>query len=191
MPAAEDAATQRSCGACSLCCTVLRVDEIAKLAGTTCEHVREAGGCEIHAARPQICRAYRCLWLRGKLEDTDRPDKLGAVLDLLPVGGGLRLSIRQARPDAFETSPRLQEIAAEFRNSMPVRITDVDDVLDPDRPFRVLLADGEEQRVGGELISIVRDGEVVEIRRLPWLERWVRRIALRWRAASLWRIGSR
>ena len=31
--ASEDAATERACGACSLCCTVLRVDELAKPGG--------------------------------------------------------------------------------------------------------------------------------------------------------------
>lgn len=182
---------ERVCGPCSLCCSVLRVDEIAKLGGTPCRHLRSDGhGCGIHDRRPGICRSYRCLWLRGKLRDEDRPDRLGAVLDLVSTGPELRLSIRQATPDAYDRSPRLREIADEFRSFVPVRITDVDEVLDPDRPFRVLLREGEELRISGDEIRVVRAGVEVETRRAPWPQRIARRIALRWRAARLRRIGS-
>jgi hypothetical protein len=181
----------RQCGECSLCCTVLRVDEIAKLGGTRCQHVRDGGGCGIHAQRPGICRAYECLWLRGKLRDGDRPDRLGAVLDLVPTGGALRLSIRQASPNLFDNSPRLQQIAAEFREHTPVRVTDVSAVLDPDHPFRVLLANGVEQRVEGDTIVTLHGGVEVTTTRMHWPERLARRAALWWRGFQLRRTGSR
>jgi hypothetical protein len=141
-------------------------------------HVREGGGCAIHARRPAICRAYSCLWLRGGLRDEDRPDLLGAVLDQRNVGGEVRLEIREARAGAFERSPRLQEIAAEQREALPVRISDADDVMDPDRPFRLLLPGGVEQRVAGDRITTWRDAALVEERRLPWLDRALRRISI-------------
>ena len=181
----------RSCGECSLCCTVLRVDELAKLGGTPCTHLREGGGCGIYSQRPKICRAYRCLWLRGKLREEDRPDRLGAVLDLVSTGEGLRLSIREGTPGAFDRSSRLQEIAAEFRGTIAVRITDVDEVLDPDRPFRVLLAGGEEQWVAGDTITLFRDGVEIETWRASWVQRLARRIVLDWSAWKLRRIGAR
>jgi hypothetical protein len=171
----------RGCGACSLCCTLLRVDELGKPGGTPCIHQRSQGpGCGIHAARPTICRAYRCLWLQGSLEDEDRPDRLGAVVNLRPVGESLRLEIVQAQPGVFDASPRLRGIAERYRGSMPVRITDLAAPLDPDAPFRLLLPDGEEQRVAGERITLLRQGRVVSERRLPWLERRVRRLLLAW-----------
>ena len=85
----------RSCGACSLCCTVLRVDELKKLGGVDCQHQRKPGefdepksfGCAIHDRRPQICRSYHCLWIAGGLSAGDRPDKLGAVVDILGSAG--------------------------------------------------------------------------------------------------------
>ena len=58
-------------------------------------------------------------------------------------------------------------------------------VEDPDRPFRVLLADGVEQRVEGERIEIHRDGALVERRRLPWAERLARRFSIWWRRRGL------
>jgi Fe-S-cluster containining protein len=186
----------RGCGECSLCCTVLRVDELRKLGGVPCNELRAPGSgggcCGIHERRPAVCRAYRCLWLQGGLEERDRPDRLGAVLDVVTAGAETRLEIHLAAPDSFERSPRLREIAERYRAVMPVRLLDVADVLDPDRLYRILLppsgSDGaakSELRVEGELITELRDGVVVSERRLPWLERWLRRATIAWRRRRL------
>lgn len=175
----------RHCGDCSLCCSVLRVDELRKLAGVSCVHQDQgAPGCAIHSQRPAICRAYRCLWLGGGLADGDRPDRLGAVLDVVASGPNVRLEIRQAEPGAYDGSPRLQAIAREHRVSMPVRISDVADVMNADRPYRVLLPGGEEHRVTGEWTEVTRDGSLLRRQRLGLLERQLRRGMLafrRWR----------
>jgi Fe-S-cluster containining protein len=178
-------APQRACGPCSLCCTLLRVDELAKLGGTPCVHQQEGIGCSIHPRRPAICRAYRCLWLGGALDEGDRPDRLGAVLDLASRAGLPELVVHEAEPGAFERSPRLREIAERYRVAMAVRILDSHAVLDPERGFRVLLPGGEEQRVRGERVETWRDGVRAEARRLPWLERLARRAALGWRSLRL------
>jgi hypothetical protein len=174
----EHAPHARSCGACSLCCTVLRVDELKKLGGVSCKHQCEGGGCAIHATRPSICRAYQCLWLSGGLTDDDRPDSLGAIVDILTVGAETRVSIQEATPNAFDRSPRLQEIAAQYRDAMPVRIVEHGNFLDPDRPYRVLLGDSEEHRVRGEWTTVLRPGSEPERRRLSAFERLARRIAV-------------
>lgn len=187
-----DASEPRACGECSLCCTVLRVDELRKLGGTHCLHQDVSGpGCAIHATRPGICRAYRCLWLGGALEEADRPDRLGAVLDVASDGATVRLEIREAEPGVFDRSPRLRAIAESYRVSMPVRISDVADVHDADRPFRVLLPDGDEHRVRGEWTELVRDGRVVKRLRLAWMERASRRAMLAWRRWRLSRLHGR
>lgn len=173
-------AAERSCGECSACCSVLRVDELAKPAGRDCVHQRSTGGCGIHVRRPPICRAYHCLWLQGGLEDDERPDRTGGLVDLEAVGAAVQLSIRELRPGALDAEPVLQAIAERYRSEMPVRVTDTADLEDPDRPFRVLLAGGVEQRVAGERIEIFEGGELREVRRMPWLERMGRR-------ASIWR----
>jgi Fe-S-cluster containining protein len=178
-------APKRACGPCSLCCTLLRVDELAKLGGVPCVHQQVAGGCAIHPRRPAICRAYRCLWLQGGLDEGDRPDRLGAVLDLASRAGFPELVVHEAEPGAFERSARLREIAERYRAGMPVRILDSHAVLDPDRGFRVLLPGGEEQRVRGERIETWRDGARVGVGRLRWLERLARRVALGLRSLRL------
>ena len=176
----------RRCGPCSLCCTVLRVDELGKLAGTPCSQLRSEGGCGIHASRPGICRAYRCAWLEGRFRDADRPDRLGALVDFAPRGAGLELVIVEAHPGAFESSPRLREIAEDHRENMVVRVSDTLDAEDPDRPYRLLMAGGVEHRVRGERVSVLREGMPVSEMRLPWLERQVRRLLVAWRR---WRLS--
>lgn len=192
-------AAERSCGACSACCTVLRVDELAKPAGVDCEHQRRdcggedgdspSAGCGIHETRPPICRAYHCLWLQGGLEDDERPDRTGGIVDLEAVGAGVQLSIREIRPGAFDDSPGLQGIADRYRSQMPVRVTDTADLENPDRPFRVLLAGGREQRVAGDRVEVYEDGVLRETRRLPWLERAARRLSIWRRQRALQRIA--
>ncbi|MCA9506610.1 MAG: hypothetical protein KC616_26220, partial [Myxococcales bacterium] len=152
-------------------------------------HQRGERGCGIHATRPGICRAYRCLWLQGGLEEDERPDRTGGVVDLETTGVGLRLAIREVRPGAFDASPALQAIAARYRTQMPVRITDTVDVDDPDRPFRVLLADDVEQRVAGDRIEIFREGVLIERKRLPWADRLARRVSIAWRSHRLRRLA--
>lgn len=181
----------RLCGECSLCCTVLRVDELDKLGGIPCVHQdRGAKGCSVHARRPGICRAYRCLWLSGGLTETDRPDRLGAVLDVVADGPVVRLEIRALRPGIFEASRRLGAIAEAYRASMPVRITDVGDVLDPNHAYRLLLPGDEEHRVVGDRSEIHRPGRPVEYKRLSWFERFLRRSLLLARRIRLRRARS-
>lgn len=177
---------KRSCGECDLCCTVLRVDELGKLGGRCCEHQRGGGkGCGIYENRPNICRSYRCLWLKGGLEASDRPDQIGAVIDLCVGEGPAYLGIRQLHEGRFEASSRLQEIAELFRETIPVRITRSDDATNDSRPYRVLHAGGVERRIEGEWVEEVRAGKTVARRRMPWLERRFRGVRLAWQR---WRL---
>jgi Fe-S-cluster containining protein len=168
---------------------VLRVDELSKPAGRDCIHQRGAAGCGIHEKRPAICRGYRCLWLQGGLEDDERPDRSGGIVDLESLGTGVQLAIREIRPGAFDASPALQAIAERYREQMPVRIVDTQDLMNADRSFRVLLADGIEHRVAGEWSEVHQRGVFLERRRLPWAERWARRLAIWWRRRGLEKRG--
>ena len=64
-----------------MCCKAVAVYEINKPAGEWCTHCATGGGgCAIYANRPVECGGFDCLWLKGVLEERDRPDKLHAVL---------------------------------------------------------------------------------------------------------------
>lgn len=74
----------RECGACTICCTVLRVDspDFRKPEDTPCRHLGTQG-CTIHAVRPDICRTWFCAWRRveGMAEEA-RPDRSGLLVSL-------------------------------------------------------------------------------------------------------------
>ena len=181
---------ERRCGGCTLCCTVLRVDELPKLGGVPCAQL-VPDGCGIYARRPAVCRGYRCMWLQGGLDEADRPDRLGAVIDVVVEAGAQRLSIREAVAGTFDASPRLQAIAAKYREAMPVKLSTAERAMDPDAPFRLLLAGGEERRVAGDVVEIWRGGALEQCRRLPWAERVLRRGLVAWQAWRLRRLHSR
>lgn len=181
----ERRAFHRSCGTCSHCCTVLRVDELGKPAGQNCMHQRGTFGCGVYATRPPVCRGYQCLWLQGGLEDDERPDQTLGIVDLEPRGAGLELRIREIRPGAFDESPALRAIADRYRDQMPVRISDSVDIMNPDRPFRVLLGEGVEHRVTGEWSEVFRDDVFVGRQRLGWAERLARRLGIAWQSLRL------
>jgi hypothetical protein len=187
--ARPDATGPRACGGCTLCCTVLRVDVLRKPGGVPCRHLRaDPPGCGIHAGRPRLCRAYRCLWLQGGLDEEDRPDRLGAVLDLVSRSGVVHLAVREAHPGVAD-APRLRAIVERFRAALPVRVTAAHDAANPAAPVRVLLPGGEERRVEGEHVTVLRGGEVVGRHRLPWHERAVRRALLAWERLRLRRFA--
>lgn len=72
----------RRCGHCTACCTTHAVAAIGKPEFKRCEHLRgSTRGCGTYATRPDSCRDWACLWLTGVGVPSDRPDKLGVVLD--------------------------------------------------------------------------------------------------------------
>ena len=182
-PAVE---SSRECGSCTLCCTLLRVDALKKLGGVSCANLRGTdGGCGIYSDRPKICRTYRCLWLQGGLEEGDRPDRLDAVLDLVSAGGSVRLAVREVFPGAIDENPRLREIVERYRAGIPVRISNVSDVMNPSAPVRILLPGGEEHRLEGDVRTEWREGQRVRTDKIPFTERAARKIVLAWRRFRL------
>lgn len=80
------------CGACTLCCTVMRAEmEPPKPAHETCRHCTDRG-CAIYDDRPEVCSGFQCLWLATQqsralaLPAAMRPDRCGVVIDLNPAG---------------------------------------------------------------------------------------------------------
>lgn len=110
----------RHCGPCSACCTVLHIDELQKLAGVACRHLkhpvdRAEGACGVYgdlAKQPAVCRAWYCLWRRGLGEDSERPDRIGVMLQpsikYIPGTTTLGISAHEILPGALD-QPRTLE----------------------------------------------------------------------------------
>jgi len=103
---AEAPAPGRECGDCTACCIVLEQVELRKPMRCACEHIIR-DGCRIYSERPQGCRNFNCLWLRGALpaDVSYRPDHLGVLLDAYRRAGTgeLRVAALEVWSGAFET----------------------------------------------------------------------------------------
>jgi len=99
----------RSCGPCSACCEVLEVRALDLPAWTRCPDQCEGGGCGIYETRPDSCRPYRCSWLNGELEDDERPDLVGVIVDeglsqmFKPLWGDSARCVREVWPGASKS----------------------------------------------------------------------------------------
>lgn len=58
----------------------MSVREIEKPNGVWCKHVQGNRSCAIYETRPNSCRIFDCLWLRGVGTDAMRPDKSRVIL---------------------------------------------------------------------------------------------------------------
>jgi len=86
----------KGCGDCSACCTIMGVEmepiaDAFKPERQRCGYERKCGGCSIYENKPDSCESFMCLWLAsqcfdGGMPDKWRPDRVGAVLDLNPLG---------------------------------------------------------------------------------------------------------
>jgi len=78
--------TDRQCGDCQLCCKLLPVLELSKLANTRCQHQSAGKGCRVYGQRemPASCRLWSCRWLNGDAGDVRRPDRTHYVIDTMP-----------------------------------------------------------------------------------------------------------
>lgn len=78
---------ERRCGDCTLCCKLLPVRELGKVANQACKYQRSGKGCTVYhqPAQPFSCRVWSCMWLRNDdADDLWRPDRSHYVIDPSP-----------------------------------------------------------------------------------------------------------
>jgi hypothetical protein len=78
----------RKCGDCQLCCKLVPVRSLGKLAGQRCEHQQHHKGCNIYAklwgVAPE-CKLWNCRWLgNDDMDELRRPDRTHYVVDIMP-----------------------------------------------------------------------------------------------------------
>ena len=115
----------RNCGGCTACCTVLAVHELRKPMRWACEHIACAG-CRIYAVRPQGCREFDCLWLRGKIsgDESRRPDRLGVIFDSFrdAVTNAIRFVAFEVWTGAFD-EPAVATLLSELSATREVQLS--------------------------------------------------------------------
>jgi hypothetical protein len=111
MPSSEGNAVPivpgRSCGNCSLCCKLIRVDAFAKPPGTWCSHCAPGrGGCTIYHDRPTECQDFYCAWMTSPtLGEEWRPGKCKLVLRLESGGNLIAVHVDPSDPSAWRRQP--------------------------------------------------------------------------------------
>jgi hypothetical protein len=69
------------CGDCTLCCKLLKIEEVESAHNEWCKHCGE-NGCQIYDDRPEDCREFRCAWLQMDHAGIEmRPDKCGVIFE--------------------------------------------------------------------------------------------------------------
>jgi hypothetical protein len=98
----------RACGSCTQCCKTMKVEapSLHKAKDVWCPHCEIGRGCTIYAERPQPCRDFECLWLRGSGSEAMRPDRCKVVLtapEPIPEmpRGVLLAHVDPTRPEAW------------------------------------------------------------------------------------------
>lgn len=117
----------RSCGSCTLCCTVQGIKEGMpgtpngeKLPNVPCPyakvHAPSCGGCSIYETRPSECSGYVCMWIEGLGGAADRPDKTGVLFEVHDQEDPTRpfVAARTLRR-GLEKNPRVQALISHLR----------------------------------------------------------------------------
>ena len=99
----------RSCGSCTLCCTLVPVhlEDGYKPANERCRH-QCSRGCKIYARRGNPCRLWSCRWLFDPtMREVRRPDRLGVVVD--PMLDVIRTEQGEAEVVQFWVDPKRRD----------------------------------------------------------------------------------
>jgi hypothetical protein len=103
--------TARHCGACTLCCKVLTIEELGKPNGQWCPHCIRGRGCSIYSSRPNECRGFQCGYLMWPaLGEHWLPARSKLVVALKPDGMEIVIHVDPGVPNAWRTEPYYSEI---------------------------------------------------------------------------------
>ena len=154
------------CDGCTVCCTVMGLQELGKPFYAKCVQVVE-NGCGIYADRPRSCQDFVCSWAAGLLGDsqTRRPDQTGLLFFLRRFADGMWLEIYEAAPGAAADVQRVDYLVQRIIS----RVEKVERVVGTrlhhfgDKIGLGFVADAEKYPSGAELSS--------KMNRYDWLNR--------------------
>ena len=101
----------RRCGACTLCCKVMTVEELHKPNGKWCPHCVQGRGCAIYADRPNECRVFQCGYLLSpELGEHWLPSRSKLVVAFKPDGMEIIIHVDPGVPNAWRAEPYHSQI---------------------------------------------------------------------------------
>ena len=101
----------RECRACTLCCKVMRVEELNKPKSQWCAHCAPGKGCQIYETRPFECRGFFCGYRQWK-ELGEHWDPAQSKMMVTPELNGARIAVHvdPGHPGAWRKEPYYSEI---------------------------------------------------------------------------------
>ncbi len=101
----------RRCGACTLCCKVMTIEELRKPNGQWCSHCVTGRGCAIYSDRPNECRRFQCGYLLSPaLGEHWLPARSKLVVAFKPDGKEIVVHVDPGVPNAWRAEPYCSEI---------------------------------------------------------------------------------
>jgi hypothetical protein len=96
----------RSCEGCTMCCTLLSIEELDKPRGQDCSHCDIGVGCATYETRPPSCANFFCGYLLNpSLGENWRPLTCGIVLSFDPETNRILVSVEAARGQIWKQDP--------------------------------------------------------------------------------------
>ena len=111
MPTDMGALPGRNCSGCSLCCTLLRIEELDKPPMVACANCEAGGGCRIYQDRPTECRQFYCGYLLdAKLDERWKPSRSNLLVAFEEYPYAVAIHVDPAFPDAWRAEPFYSQI---------------------------------------------------------------------------------
>jgi len=110
----------RKCGKCTMCCTVMSVDELEKPMWSRCTDLSVTRGCSRYDTRPDGCRHFECMWRRGLGSGRARPDKCGVMFVLSADGYVLVALVDAKKPNEWKKGEAARVIQEYLGRGVPV-----------------------------------------------------------------------
>jgi hypothetical protein len=101
----------RNCHGCTLCCKMLRVEELNKPPLTWCALCDAKAGCKAYEERPSECRAFYCGYLLDSaLDDRWKPANCKLIVTFEEHANEILIHVDPDRPDAWRKEPFYSQI---------------------------------------------------------------------------------
>jgi hypothetical protein len=159
----------RECGTCSLCCKVMPVTSLRKLAGNWCKDCQPGKGCKIYATRPDDCKSFYCGWLTSEdLGNEWRPTEAKLVVSMEGNGNRIAVHVDHGFPSRWREEPYYSQIKSmamamvEANKQVVVYIKDRVFAILPDRDV-----DLGRMKVGDSIITRRRSNGSFEANIIP------------------------
>lgn len=142
----------RSCDGCTLCCKVIRVDELQKPQWQWCPHCLVGKGCGIHARWPEVCGAYFCEYLKNPgVSKAWYPKTSHMVIEVLDDGATAHIYVDPDHPEIWRTEPYYSDLKASAREAVKVRcrltvhVGKAQTIIFPDRDVEFGIVEADEE----------------------------------------------